>query len=200
MSLRFAYTGELQVGHSPQTFPVVKSLILPGLGQFDYNRPARGRLYLIIESSLWAGIAGCFYASNFENHQFKNFASEHAGVNVDGKSYQYWVDISNYNSLNDFNEEHLRWREFEALYPENDEWKWTWDSSKNQKRFKNMRIRSDRLALAGKFIIGAVVINHVVSAIDVLYLKRISGKNNFTLSSQVGFDVNRFSYQVCLNF
>ncbi len=198
--LRIAFAGDLQVEQTSKIYSVVKSLIIPGLGQFDYDRPARGRFFMILEGSMWVGVAGCFYASNFENRQFKSFASEHAGVSTDGKSYQYWVDISNYSSLDNFNQEHLRWREFDALYPENKEWKWNWDSSKNQKRFKNMRIRSDQLALAGKFVIGAVVINHVVSAIDAIYLKRISEIKNVSLSSQFGFEANRVTYQICFKF
>ena len=84
------------------------------------------------------------------------------------------MDIGNYSSLFAFNEEHLRWRDFNALYEDNDTWAWAWDSSNNRDRFENTRIASVSWRLRGAFLIGGVVLNHIVSAIDALYLSKIT--------------------------
>ena len=39
---------------------------------------------------------------------------------------------------------------------------------------EKIRIKSDQLAISGKFIAGAILVNHIISAIDALYLKRIN--------------------------
>jgi hypothetical protein len=61
----------------------------------------------------------------------------------------------------------------ESLYAENEGWDWDWDSKENKKSFEIMRIRSDVLAMTGKFIIGGIVVNHILSAIDALYLTKL---------------------------
>ena len=43
----------------------------------------------------------------------------------------------------------------------------------NRKAFEKKRIGSDQLKLAATFGIGVLMVNHIVSAIDVLYLKRV---------------------------
>ena len=45
-----------------------------------------------------------------------------------------------------------------------------------------MRIHSDGLALTGQFLIGAVVLNHIVSAIDALYLTRLERIQSIALN------------------
>ena len=78
------------------------------------------------------------------------------------------------NSMIAHNEEHLRFREFDALYPSESEWSWEWSSDSKREKYRDYRVASDTWALGAKFIAGSIVINHIVSAIDALYLQRIS--------------------------
>ena len=89
--------------------------------------------------------------------------------------------MGNYSSMDDHNDEHLRFRDIDDLYPENEGWDWTWDSDKNKTTFETMRIGSDKLALRGKFIIGGLIVNHIVSAIDALYLTRLEKINSISM-------------------
>lgn len=165
-----------QIEHDQSGFnipPIARSLILPGLGEYNLGYNSRGKAFLITEAVLWLGTASSMIAAGNEMTNYKAFAANHAEVSGKGKSHEYWVDIGNYLTTDDYNEEHLRWRQFDDLYPMTKEWIWSWDSDKNRKNFKKLRIRVDRYKLAGKFIIGAVVLNHILSAVDVLYLQRI---------------------------
>lgn len=153
--------------------PIAQSLILPGLGEYNLGYNSRGQAFLITEAVLWLGTAGSIIAAGKEMTNYQAYAANHAGVYSKGKSHEYWVDIGNYLTTNDYNQEHLRWRQFDDLYPVTKEWIWSWDSEKNREYFRKLRIRVDRYKLAGKFIIGAVVLNHILSAVDVLYLQRI---------------------------
>ena len=158
----------------PLISPVVKSLVLPGWGEYSLDNQIRGRIFVLSETVLLLAILGSYSVSQRQETEFRAYAAEHAGISPDGKDRQFWVDIGNYSSLLAFNEEHLRWRDFNALYENNDTWTWVWDSGNNRERFENMRIASDSWRLRGSFLIGGVVLNHIVSAIDALYLSKIS--------------------------
>ena len=158
----------------PLISPVVKSLVLPGWGEYSLDNQIRGRIFVLSETVLLLAILGSYSVAQRQEKEYKAYAAEHAGIDLIGKDRQFWVDIGNYSSLFTFNEEHLRWRDFNALYEDNDTWAWSWDSSNNRERFENTRIASDSWRLRGSFLIGGVVLNHIVSAIDALYLSKIS--------------------------
>ena len=158
----------------PFISPVVKSLVLPGWGEYSLDNQIRGRIFVLSETVLLLAVLGSYSVSQRQDTEFRAYAAEHAGISPDGKDRQFWVDIGNYSSLLAFNEEHLRWRDFNALYEDNDTWAWAWDSDNNRERFENMRIASDIWRLRGSFLIRGVVLNHIVSAIDALYLSKIS--------------------------
>ena len=158
----------------PLISPVVKSLVLPGWGEYSLDNQIRGRIFVLSETVLLLAILGSYSVAQRQEKEYKAYAAEHAGIDLIGKDRQFWVDIGNYSSLFTFNEEHLRWRDFNALYEDNDTWAWAWDSSNNRERFENTRIASDSWRLRGSFLIGGVVLNHIVSAIDALYLSKIS--------------------------
>ena len=156
--------------------PVIKSAIIPGWGQKSLNYPRRARVYKYIESSILLTIIGTSTYSNILKKNYISFASSHARLSSSGKDHKYWVDIGNYDSINDYNNEHLRNRETNDLYPLNNKWSWDWDSDANRKAFEEKRITSDQMHLIATFGLGALVLNHAVSAIDALYLKRLSDK------------------------
>ena len=158
----------------PIISPVVKSLVFPGWGEYSLDNQIRGRIFVLSETVLLLAILGSYSVAQRQETEYKAYAAEYAGIDPIGKDRQFWVDIGNYSSLFLFNEEHLRWREFKSLYEDNDTWAWAWDSGNNRERFENMRIASDSWSLRGSFLIGGVVLNHIVSAIDALYLSKIS--------------------------
>ena len=158
----------------PFISPVVKSLVFPGWGEYTLDNQIRGRILVLSETVLLLAILGSYTVAKRQETEYKAYAAEHAGIVSIGKDRQFWVDIGNYSSLVAFNEEHLRWRDFTALYEDNGIWTWAWDSDNNRERFENMRIGSDRWRLRTSFLIGGVVLNHIISAIDALYLSKIS--------------------------
>ena len=163
--------------------PVVKSLVFPGWGEYSLDNQIRGRIFVLSETVLLLAILGSYSVAQRQETEYKAYAAEHAGIDPIGKDRQFWVDIGNYSSLLAFNEEHLRWRDFNALYEDNDTWTWSWDSNDNRERFENMRIASDSWMLRSSFFIGGVVLNHIVSAIDALYLSKISNIKETVVSA-----------------
>ena len=180
--------------------PVFKSLIIPGWGQKTLGKPKRARFYNYIESGILLTLISSSTFSNIEKKNYKAFASRHAGISSSGKDHKYWVDIGNYNSINAYNDEHLRNREIDDLYPDDNKWSWGWDLELNRKIFENKRIRSDQLELFATFSVGALILNHLISSIDALYLKRISSNNSLSINPYKNLILGSIGYSLTLSF
>ena len=179
------------IGKSYSISPVVKSLIMPGWGEKALDNSKRARLFSNIEISLWTACIGSYTFSYHQMLKYKSFAVEHAGIPSTGRHEKYWVDIGNYIDIDAHNNEHLRWRYIDELYDESA--KWLWDSRKNMKKFEDMRIRSDYYAKTGEYIIGAIVLNHLISGIDALYLLRLE---NITFLPIINNGTNELSLNI----
>ena len=169
--------------------PVVKSALIPGWGELSFGEKNRSRGFLILEIGLITSGIGSYLFSKNQVKNYQSFSAEHAGVNIKGKNKKYWVDIGNYNNYEDYNEEHLRFREPEDLYYGTDIW--FWDSEENKNFFKSMRINADLLNRQVNFIIGAIFINHIISSIDSLYLYRLKNENKLIIKPRF---INRELY------
>ena len=178
--------------------PTIKSAILPGWGEYDLNKNSRGNFFLTTEIIGIALTTFSFVKSNSITTTYKSMAAEHANVVIGGKNHQFWVDIGNYDSQFDYNDEHLRWREFDNLYPTEANWNWDWDTESKRKEFEDLRIESDQLQLLGKFFIGGIVLNHIISVIDVYYLKNISLKEKLAVSSYYNPNQSTLVYSIQL--
>ena len=165
--------------------PVIKSFLVPGWGQNELGYKSRSKKYIYVE----VGILLSLYTSSKYSNEIKRnyiaYAAKHAGVVTNGKDREYWVDIGNFNTLNDYNSEHLRNRETGELYPQTQKWNWNWDTSKNRKYFESRRIQSDKMKLLSTFAIGGLFLNHFVSSIDALYLKRLSTSKSFSIKPYI---------------
>lgn len=165
--------------------PVIKSFLVPGWGQNELGYKSRSKKYIYVE----VGILLSLYTSSKYSNEIKRnyiaYAAKHAGVVTNGKDREYWVDIGNFNTLNDYNSEHLRNREVGELYPQTQKWNWNWDTSKNRKYFESRRIQSDKMKLFSTFTIGGLFLNHFVSSIDALYLKRLSTSKSFSIKPYI---------------
>lgn len=168
--------------------PVVKSFFLPGLGEYALDEPRRGRVFIISETTLWTSLAGALIIRNNYTVRFQAFAADYAGVVPEGKNQQFWIDIGNYDSRDVHNEEHLRFREYNALYPNDTKWAWIWSSEKKRKQYRDYRVSSDQWLLIAQFVAGGIVLNHIVSAIDALYLQRISHIQKITVIPMVDYE------------
>ena len=176
--------------------PIIKSFLVPGWGQRDLGYKERSKMYNYIEIGILLSMFSSTKYSNEIKRNYIAYATEHAGVISDGKDREFWVDIGNYNTLNEYNSEHLRNRETGELYPQTIEWRWSWDNSENRKYFESKRIQSDKLKLFSTFTFGALFLNHFISSIDVLYLKRLSASSNFTIKPYIGNNDTIIGYKV----
>ena len=63
-----------------------------------------------------------------------------------------------------------------------------------------MRIRSDKYFLVGKFLVGGVIINHIISSINTLYILRINEDNTLALKPSIQKSNGIYRYGFSLEF
>jgi hypothetical protein len=144
---------------------VVSSLLMPGMGELYAGSFETGKYYLIAEGGLWLTYGGFRMHSNWLLQDAKTFARQHADANFDNKDEQYSIDIGNFNTTAEYNDVKNRNRQYDLIYQTTlTEYQWNWDTDANRLRFKDMRIHSGEVKNNSKFIIGAIVVNHLLSA------------------------------------
>lgn len=176
-------------GKKSVTLAVLSSLLIPGLGELYAGSFTTGKYYSMAEGGLWLTYAGFRLHANWLRNDARSFAEEHSGVTLNGKDEQFEVNIGNFNTVDDYNQAKLRNREYEFLYTDI-QYTWRWDSDVNRAQFKNLRIRSDQIFNNSKFIIAAVVINHILSAFSA---GRAATAYNRTLSSDEKIEIQSFA-------
>ena len=142
------------------------SLVLPGLGDLYADNFRTGRYYLGADVALWMTYGGLRTYGQWLRQDAQGFATQHSGANFGGKVDQFSVDIGNFNNVYDYNEAKLRNRQFDLIYDPNSNFAWQWTSDDDRLNYKHLRIRGDAVTRNSQFVIGALVINRIISAIS----------------------------------
>ncbi|MBF8295173.1 MAG: hypothetical protein HW389_1718 [Bacteroidetes bacterium] len=142
------------------------SLILPGLGDLYASNFRTGRYFMGADVALWITYGGYRSYGRWLKQDAQTFASQHADVNFEGKGDQFSVDLGNFNSVFDYNEAKLRNRQFDLLYDPNSNFAWQWASDGDRAHYKDLRIRGDGVLRNSQFIVGAMILNRIISAIS----------------------------------
>jgi hypothetical protein len=144
---------------------VAASLLVPGMGELYAGSFETGKYHLIAEGALWLTYSGFRMHSNSLLQDAQSFAKIHAGADFNNKDDQYSVNIGNFATTEEYNDAKNRNREYDFVYqPAQTEYQWNWDLDANRLKFKDMRIRSGEVKNNSKFVIGAIVVNHILSA------------------------------------
>jgi hypothetical protein len=87
-------------------------------------------------------------------------------VNLAGKDDQYFVNIGNFMNIDEYNQKQLQDREPENLYSPAEGYTWSWDSDASRTAYRAQRIDSEEMFNNKKFVVAAILVNHVASAIN----------------------------------
>ena len=178
--------------------PVAKSFLVPGSGERALGYDNSSKFFIHSEILLLTACYSAFKISDFIEKKYIAYASEHAvaAFPIDDR---YWVDIGNFNNNNDFDYEHLRMRDAKEGQWSDYPWDWRFDNTK-RKKFENMRIKSDKYFLAGKFLIGGIILNHIISSINALYIFRLNDDRTLFLEPSIQESNGSYNYGLSLRF
>jgi len=147
------------------------SLVLPGAGEMYVGGFDAGKYPLIAEGALWLTYGTMQYYGAWMRDDARQFASVHAGLANPSADDQFYVDVSNFANTFDYNEKKLRDRSLDKLYT-TPATSWQWDSDANRDQFRTQRVSADRVFNNARFVVGALIVNRVISAINAARLAR----------------------------
>lgn len=144
----------------------VYSLVIPGAGELYADGFSSGKYFMIAEGALWLTYAALNIYGNSLQDDARSLAVARAGVNTQGKDDQFFIDIGNFRDITEYNEKQLRDREDEKLYDPRAGYAWRWESDGLRAQYRAQRIDAENMFNNRKFVVAAVIVNHVASAIN----------------------------------
>jgi len=148
---------------------ILYSLLLPGMGELYADGYSSGKYFTIADGVLWGTFIGMNVYANWQEENYKSYAASHAGVNNEGKDAAYYATISGYLNIDDFNSEKALERNFNEMYNE-EIYFWKWETSEERKTFRSMWTSSEQTTNDIRFVVGALILNRVASAINAARL------------------------------
>ena len=160
-----------------QALAVVYSLALPGMGELYADGFDNGKYSLTAEATLWLTYISFYQYGSWMQSDARSLVTVHAGASSGGKDDQFFVNAANFSNVYDYNDKKLRDRALDEVYDPSQGYYWSWDSDANRQRFRALRISSDKVFNNSRFVIGAIIVNHIVSALNAARLVRHFNRN-----------------------
>lgn len=154
---------------------VLKSALIPGWGEHSYNAHSRGYVFNGIEAALWifAGVASST-ANSYENDLYY-YAAEYGQITDPQNKSDVFLDrVSKYASMDTYNEQMLRNRQWDRIYSAENGYYWEWESDETRGEFFDIKTQRYLWRQRLTYSFGAIALNHLVSTMDALYLKRLN--------------------------
>jgi hypothetical protein len=172
------------------------SLILPGAGEYYAESKAKAPVFVGTDAALWIGFFGLRSYGSWLKKDYRTYAAEHAGVELNGKGDDFFEDITYYQSRDEYNQFALLYSNGSLNpYPQDEFWDWQWDEGTSRYYYRELRNKSKSAYRKSLFVAGLLVANRIVSAIDAIrVVKDYNRKKSLEISSvRIDFRVNPFS-------
>ncbi len=164
--------------------PILASAIMPGWGEMILKRKGEARVFFIVEGSLWFA----YYTFNWTGKRLEQssraFAVEHAGANPVRSDAEYFDNLEDYLSSEEYNltverdaslyfpDDPERQREYIQQHGYFGEDEWRWDTIANQTFYWERRKSARENFRRATFMTGFMIINRIVSIINVAVFKQ----------------------------
>jgi hypothetical protein len=160
---------------------ILASLAIPGLGQRIFKNNLKSEIMLWTDGAIWLMYGGLSLYGNSRNHDAKLFAGVNANANTNIKSDKYYRALEQYDNTNLYNED-IR-REARERYPDDPaaqnsyisqycfygDSTWDWGSDSLRFTYWNKRRTARTAFTRASFVLGAAILNRLVSAIDCAF-------------------------------
>lgn len=170
LDINFQLTTQNQIALKKKNagLAIIYSLLLPGMGELYAESYESGKYFTIAEGALWVTYIGINTYGNWQKDRYKSFAVAKGNVNPQGKDDEYFATISEYISIEQYNNEKALERNFIEMLDENEYyWKWT---SEDRKTYRSMWVSSEEAFNNLRFVVGALIINRIASAVNAVRL------------------------------
>jgi hypothetical protein len=155
-----------------------RSLLLPGWGEYyaNPNSWTRGQWHMAADISMILSYLGISYRSIQLEDELITFARSKAGIDLSGRDREWYLAVSNHNTLDLYNDYLLRTRNWNQLIEDNSINQWSWSETSDRSEFNRMREQIDKSKNQLPALLTLMVLNRVVSGIHAFGLVRDSNK------------------------
>ncbi|MFZ0455287.1 MAG: hypothetical protein WCE54_17670 [Ignavibacteriaceae bacterium] len=168
-SQNFSSLSSIQVDEKKNVgLAIIYSLLLPGMGELYAGSYSSGKYFTIAEGALWATYLGFNTYGSLQKDNYKSFAAANAGVNNNGKNSDYYANVGLYTSINEYNNTQAFDRNFTAMY-NTEQYYWNW-TNQDRKTYRSMWLSSENAYNDLRFVVGAMILNRIISAINAVRL------------------------------
>lgn len=161
---------EERVKHaSSAKWAALASLVLPGAGHQIIGDNKKAMVYFATEAVLLCGTIFCERFSTRLLGDSRNYAWQYAQTvcNKDPDD-EYWKNIGDkyFKSSKEYNYVMELNRQFDRKYVQPEE-QWYWEDESYQTTYRDIRANATRFHIAATFLIGGMILDRVISFIDV---------------------------------
>lgn len=154
---------------------MLANVLLPGLGHKYVGKENGAFSYLAVEAFL---VTGIIYYKRKASRLFadsRSYAVSHAQVEVGmGAGKPYWEHVGRFMDTGDYNNVMVMARSPDDKYVERELY-WYWDDQTYKDEYNTIRKRARRFEVIGSFLLGGLVLNRLVSYIDVRIATKYRG-------------------------
>jgi len=182
----------VEAGTSPRR-AFFMSLLLPGWGQASLGTPRRAAVFASVEGVLLLSGIGFRSMRGIYEDDYRAFAASVAGANVHrtsshGNDRTYFSDLAFYDTRTQHNQVALAFEQPEPkLYPIEDDWQWP--TTEDRLRYRHQFNRAKTMDQCVSYVLFAVSLNHLASAIDAARQASKQRKAERTTPSEAGLRV-----------
>ena len=155
---------------------IIYSLLLPGMGELYADAYNTGKYFTIADGVLWGTLIGMSAYSNWQEDNYKAYAASTGGViNDSNKDEDFYANIGDYTSVYTYNDQKALERNFDEMYDE-EAYFWKWNTTDERRAYRDMWNSSETASNNIRFVVGGLILNRIVSAINAARL--VSSYNN----------------------
>lgn len=146
----------------------MRSLAVPGWGHYynDKDDWLRGQIHLGADLVLIGSYFGLTIRSGNLEDQYLTFARQKAGVSIDDRSRAFRLALGQHDNLAEYNDFQLRSRNWDQLFADSPENRWSWQTTEDRQRYQELRESSDNARNQLPAIAALMVVNRAVSAVS----------------------------------
>jgi hypothetical protein len=149
---------------------IVYSLLLPGMGELYADSYGSGKYFTIADGILWGTLIGMNAYSGWQEDNYKSYAASNADVINDGvKDEDFYANIGDYTSVYSYNDQKALERNFDEMYDE-EVYFWKWNTTNERRTYRDMWNSSETASNNIRFVVGGLILNRVISAINAARL------------------------------
>jgi len=164
---------------------ILFSAILPGMGELYADSYSSGKYFTIADGTLWGIYIGMNSYSNILKNQYIGYAASTGGVNTQSKGSDYYATIGDYQNLDSYNNTMALQGNFNQMW--DNSYYWNWNTEIDRKAYRNLWSSSEQARNNLRFVVGALILNRIVSVINAV---RLTAAYNKKQSSEVGWNVS----------